>query len=220
MIDWEKNGDSAYRLIEADLTPGGFVAGIFQAYVLQYETEDGAVAFDTPVFRQIMTLLKEFQDLYQPLDDRQALILPYGGYMAEARESGYAWMAPPVFEAGQAASIRAGMNLYAVNARTRHPEEAFAYIETALQAHNEPSLLMMVQQEARDIKSGDQVAIPRAQAEQVQALAQINAQSRFLSGDHYYDMEDMTQQYLQGSLPLDKLIAQLDQRVQMVLKED
>lgn len=29
----------------------------------------------------------------------------------------------------------------------------------------------------------------------------------------------MTQQYLQGSLPLDMLIKELDQRVQMVMKE-
>lgn len=223
MIDWEKNGgDSAYRLIDVNLDPGGFVATVFRAYVLQYETKNEVLSFDTPVFRQIMTLLKEYHDLYQPLDNRQALILPYGGYMSESGEEGYAWMAPPVFEEDQTASITASMNIYAVNARAKHPKEAFAYIEAALQALNEPSLLMMVQQEAREIKAGNWSAVTQVQAEQVQTLAKqvcINTRSEFLSGNHYYDMENMTQQYLQGSLPLDMLIKELDQRVQMVMKE-
>ena len=81
---------------------------------------------------------------------------------------------------------------------------------------------MMVQQEAREIKAGNWSAVTQVQAEQVQTLAKqvcINTRSEFLSGNHYYDMENMTQQYLQGSLPLDMLIKELDQRVQMVMKE-
>lgn len=43
---------------------------MFQAYVLQYETADGTIDFDTPVFRKAMTLMKTYGEMYQPLDAR------------------------------------------------------------------------------------------------------------------------------------------------------
>lgn len=223
MIDWEQNGgESAYRLIEASLEPDGFATAVFRDYILHYERDNEIISFDTPIFREIMTLLKEYRDIYQPLDSRQPLILPYGGYLCEAGESGYQWMAPPAFEKDQAPCIPANITVYAINARTRHPREAFAYMEGALQSLNAPSLLMLVDQGAKEIKSGDWVAVTQEQAEQVQtyaAYARMNTQSEFLSGDHYYDMENMLQQYLQGSLPLDHLISQLNQRAWMVMSE-
>lgn len=223
MIDWEQNGgESAYRLIEASLDPSGFATAVFRGYVLYYERDNEIISFDTPIFREIMTLLKEYRDIYQPLDSRQSLILPYGSYLCEAGESGYQWMVPPAFEKDQAPCIPANITVYAINARTKHPQEACAYMEAALQSLNAPSLLMLVNQEAKEIKSGDWVAVTQEQAEQVQAYAayaQMNTQSEFLSGDHYYDMENMLQQYLQGSLPLDNLISKLNQRAWMVMSE-
>lgn len=223
MIDWERNrSESAYRLIEADLNPGGFATAVFRAYVLQYENSNEPLSFDTAVFRQTMTLLKEYHDILQPNDSRQALILPYSYYLSETGDMGYRWIAPPAFEENQSTSISAGMSVYVINARTKHPKEALAYVEAALQSLNEPSLLMLIQQEAKEIKTSDWVAVTKEQAEQVQSFAKqvrMATQSEFLSGNHYYDMEIMIQQYLQGSLPLEMLVSQLNQRSWIVMNE-
>ena len=222
MIYWEQHcEDSPYRLIEADLGAGGFSAAMFQAYVLQYETADGTIDFDTPVFRKAMTLMKTYGEMYQPLDARQALIVPYGGYMTEMGDN--VWISPPAFEPGQTAPIPASLQVYAINARTQHPQEAEAYVQAAIQALNEPSLLILTTQAPQEIRSGKQVVLTQVQAQRVQKLseqAQVNTRSQFLAGDHYYDMEAMIQQYLHGTLPLDQLIYQLNQRAQMAADEN
>lgn len=90
MIEWEKNEDDhGYRLFDAELGPGGFASTILQAYVRQYEKSNEIISFDTPIFREVMLLLKEYQDVYQPLNDCQALISSYCGYLAESCDEGY-----------------------------------------------------------------------------------------------------------------------------------
>ena len=134
-----------------------------------------------------------------------------------------AWISPPAFEPGQTAPIPANLQVYAINARTKHPQEAEAYVQAAIQALNEPSLLILTTQAPQEIRSGKQVVLTQAQAQRVQKLseqAQVNTRSQFLAGDHYYDMEAMIQQYLHGTLPLDQLIYQLNQRAQMAADEN
>lgn len=168
-----------------------------------------------------MTLLKTYGEMYQPLDARQALIVPYGGYMTEMGDN--VWISPPAFEPGQAAPIPASLQVYAINARTKHPQEAEACVQAAIQALNEPFLLILTTQAAQEIRSGKQVVLPQAHAQRVQELSEqalVNTHSQFLAGDHYYDMETMIQQYLHGTLPLDQLIYQLNQRAPMAADEN
>ncbi len=68
------------------------------------------------------------------------------------------------------------------------------YMEATLQSLNAPSLLMLVNQEAKEIKSGDWGVVIQEQVQAYVAYMRMNAQSKFLSDDYYYDMENMPQQ--------------------------
>lgn len=223
MIEWEKNEDDhGYRLFDAELGPGGFASTILQAYVRQYEKSNEIISFDTPIFREVMLLLKEYQDVYQPLNDCQALISSYCGYLAESCDEGYMWIAPPTFEEGQTAPIGANTSIYVISARTKHREEAIAYVEAAVQSLNKLSLLMMTCSDPCELKSGNKTVVTKEQIEILQSYVpqvQFNSQSIFLSGEHYYDMEGIIHQYLHGILPLDMMITQLNQRAVMASKE-
>ena len=224
MIDWAKNReDSAYRLCDAPMEGEGFYVTLFQSYVSQYERADAPITFDTPAFREAMTLLKQYAQLAQPLDTRPALLSPFGGALTGARENGMVGMAPPTFEAGQTPVIQADFRVYVVNARTKHPAEALAYVETAARQYDEVSLLLMTPGAAKEIRFGNAVLVTREDAERTLALlhnAKINLSSLFLGGDHHFDMVDMARQYLQGALTLDLLVEKLDSRAALAFREN
>lgn len=225
MIAWETDGEPRdYRLLVADFCLDGLPSAILRAYVRQYEREGEVLSFDTPIFREVMTLLKEYQAVCPPQDDRPALLTTYGGFLFEscAEDEAYVWMAPLAFEAGQAAPIPVNATVYAVSASTAHPEAALAYVEAALQSQNDVTRLMTTCAEPCELRFDSDIVISKEKAESVRALAaqvQYDAHSLFLSGTLYYDMEGIVQQYLRGTLPLDMMILQLNQRAVMASME-
>lgn len=223
-IDWEtQHQDSPYRLFDGRTGRGEMPVMLLQAYVLCYEPmAEDTFTFDTPIFRELMGLLKEYHDVREPRDERPALLESASGYLGEADMTDTVWIAPPVFEEGQSPQIPVDVRLYAINRRTRHPDEAKKLLEAAVSFYDPISLMLMCPGEAREIREGKNVVISQAQAENVAELmryAMVDTDSVVLSGGNTYNFEELIMQYLDGAIDLEQLIRQINQRADGMFRE-
>lgn len=222
-LDWQENrADSAYQFFADDPGPGGLGAAILSAYVWHDEQEDAPLSFDTPEFREVMTLLKRYQASYNPNDVRPALLSTYGTLAPDA-DTPYVWRLPVTFTSEQASILVPDLRAYVINARTHHLDEALAYVGAALQAYSAPSMLLMDTTATGPVSWYGTTILTAEEAAQIQTLlpyVQTDLTSLFAGGDHYYAMEEFIQQYLQGELTLDLLVNKLNNRARMVFQEN
>ncbi len=224
-IDWEtQHQDSSYRLFDGRTGRGEMPVMLLRAYVLCYEPlAEDTFTFDTPVFRELMTLLKEYHTIREPRDERPALIESSFGYIGEADMTDTVWIAPPVFEEGQSPQLPVDVRLFAINRRTRHPDEAKKLLEAAVSFYDPISLMLMCPGEAREIREGKNVVMTQAQAENIAELMQyamVDTESVVLSGGNTYNFEELIMQYLDGAIDLEQLIRQIDQRADGMFREN
>ncbi len=223
-IEWQENkSDSDYLFCSASPGEDGLGTHILIAYVAQYESKEEPLSFDTDIFREVMALLKIYNEQYDAEDERPALIMPYSGNLIENSACGYTWMNPPTFFKSDAPFIQAHTWVYAINSNSKHKKEALRYLETALEKQNEISLFMMNPQHTKEIKEGKNILVTNQTANMAKDVLQkvsVNLYSNFLGGDHYFAMMDYVQQYLSGRLDIDRLIDKLDARASLVFLEN
>jgi ABC-type glycerol-3-phosphate transport system substrate-binding protein len=118
-------------LLEANEGFLGFVAFIVKQYLLQYESSDAPVSFDSPDFRQAITSALEYRNLLDtPTVGRDPLIMTYHQYYGVGFNDSDEVISipPPALTPDSPRMVKASMELFILNPLSKNQQAALDFL--------------------------------------------------------------------------------------------
>lgn len=121
-----------FTLFQTDFGFRGMIAFVVHQYLLENEIEGQMISFESAELRQLLTTLLDHRDLFSAqTGDRTPLIMPYAQYFGSGGNDSDTVISimPPCLSEDSPAVVFATLELYVLNPRSQHPQEAIEFLE-------------------------------------------------------------------------------------------
>lgn len=135
MILWDAEYAEEYpnfTLFQTDFGFRGMIAFVVHQYLLENEIEGQMISFESAELRQLLTTLLDHRDLFSAqTGDRTPLIMPYAQYYGSGGNDSDTVISimPPSVSQDSPAVVFATLELFVLNPRSQHPQEAIEFLE-------------------------------------------------------------------------------------------
>ena len=217
MADWDP--DNPYRLFGNDSVPM-LVEMIVDDYILRYESLNEPLSFDTPAFRETMEALLRWHRAKPPVEIRPPLLQTLGIYFGE-EDGGLRddmRLIPPVtFLPDETPIVTFDLfEVWGVSRRTKNADVAMNLIAEAVEFMPE----QICYETIPDAIQPRENCLNQQTVDNINEVMQyVKINSVYVIGGKKHEFMDAINRYLDGNLPLDMLVKQLDNVVEMITLE-